>query len=270
MKIYKQNGIQWLVFEHFSRYDNLIHSFSTRLGGNSKPPYDSLNLAFHVGDDPEVVIENRKLLCQVLDLNLADLTAGEQIHGDSIKIVTVQDRGCGALSYDNAFRGTDGFITNQTGVVLSSYYADCVPLFIFDPIQRVIALAHGGWKGTVKRIGAKTIRKMIQYFETKPEDCLVGIGPSIGQCCYEVDEKVLAPLKKEFSYWEELVKFKDGQRWFLDLWETNRRTFLEIGVKPENIEVSSSCTSCHHDLFFSYRAENGHTGRMASIIALKD
>ena len=270
MKICKQNGIQWLIFELFSQNDNLIHGFSTRHSGCSRPPYDSLNLAFHVGDDPEAVIENRKRLCHALNFDLTDLTAGEQIHADTIRIVTDQDRGCGAFSYDNAFKGTDGFITNQTGVVLSSYYADCVPLFIFDPIQRVVALAHGGWKGTLKRIGAKTIRTMIQNFKTKPEDCLIGIGPSIGPCCYEVDEKVLAPLKIEFPYWRDLIESMDGQKWFLDLWETNRKTFLEIGVKPENIEVSGLCTSCHHDLFFSYRAENGQTGRMASIIALKN
>lgn len=268
MKLLQRDGVQWLGFEHFSQYTNLIHGFSTRIGGVSNPPFASLNLAFHVGDDQAAVVENRRRYCAALGLKLEDLTAGEQVHGDKVRVVVGQDKGCGAFAYDTAFPGTDAFITNEPGVVLSSYYADCVPLFIYDPVHEVLGLAHGGWKGTVKRIGARAIEAMTEHFGTAPQDCLVGIGPSVGQCCYEVDDNVIRPLQNAFPQWAEFVRAKANGRWDLDLSATNRQVFLDAGVKPENIEVSGLCTACRTDLFFSYRAEQGKTGRMASIIAL--
>lgn len=268
MKLLERNGVQWLVFEHFVKYPNLVHGFSTRIGGVSHPPFASLNLAFHVGDDQAAVVENRRRYCAALNLRLEDLTAGEQVHGDKVRVVVGEDRGCGAFAYDTAFSGTDAFITNEPGVVLSSYYADCVPLFIYDPVRQVLGLAHGGWKGTVKRIGARAIETMSHSFGTKAGDCLVGIGPSVGQCCYEVDENVVTPLRNEFPEWEDFLQKKANGRWDLDLWATNRQVFLDAGVKAENIEVSGLCTACRTDLFFSYRAEHGETGRMASIMAL--
>ncbi len=239
------------------------------MGGVSISPYETLNLAFHVGDDPKKVVENRQRFLNALGLRLQDLTAGEQIHSDQIRIIKSEECGRGALEYDTAFLGTDGFISNEKCVVLSSYYADCVPLFIYDPVNKVVGLAHAGWKGTLKRIGAHTIEKMGKSFGTNAKDCLVGIGPSIGPCCYEVDEHVIEPLKAEFSEWQELAIKKENERWKLNLWQTNQRVFLSAGVRPENIEISGLCTSCHTELFFSYRKENGKTGRMDSIISLK-
>lgn len=269
MNIVDKNEVKWTVFDHFSEEDGLVHGFSTRIGGVSAAPYSTLNLAFHVGDEPEDVIENRKKFCEALGIDINDLTAGEQVHGDKIRLVTGEDRGSGAFDYQTAFSCTDGFITNQPGVVLSSYYADCVPLFIYDPVHRAVALAHAGWKGTVKRIGAKTIRAMGERFDTRAEDCLVGIGPSIGGCCYQVDEYVIDPFKKEFDFIEEVTQDEGEGHWLLDLPAANRHIFRETGVPAENIEMSQFCTSCRTDLFYSYRAENGDTGRMASIIMLK-
>lgn len=265
----ERDGVHWFAFEQLTRCEFLIHGFSTRIGGVSESPFAELNLAFHVGDNLDHVVENRRRYCQALGLHLEDLTSGEQVHRDQVRVVTGRDRGCGAFSYDTAFPGTDGFITNESGVVLSSYYADCVPLFVVDPVQRVVGLAHAGWKGTVKRIGARTIETMQTEFGTRVADCLVGIGPSVGQCCYEVDEHVIQPLQDEFPEWEEFVKRKDNGRWDLDLWATNRQVFLDVGVPSEQIEVSGLCTACRTDLFFSYRAEQGQTGRMASILAIK-
>lgn len=262
-------GLEWLTFEHLSRFDFLIHGFSTRIGGNSASPYNTLNLAFHVGDVAEKVIANRQRFCQALDLSLRNLVAGDQVHSDAIHVVTKKDRGRGAFDQVTAIKKTDGLITNQPGVVLSSYYADCVPLFIFDPIQRVIGLAHGGWQGSIKRIGERTLEAMVSNFSTNPRDCLAGIGPSIGVCCYEVDQRVLDPLKAAFADWEKFVIDKGNGRWQLDLWEINRQVFLTAGLCAENIEVTKLCTSCHPDLFFSYRGDKGITGRMASLISLK-
>lgn len=269
MKQIEQDGVQWFVFERFAELAWITHGFSTRIGGVSLPPYAALNLAFHVGDGLYNVVENRRRFCQALGLRLEDLTAGEQVHSDVVRVLTGEDRGCGAFTYDTALPGTDGFVTAEPGVVLSSYYADCVPLFIADPVRRAVALAHGGWKGTVKRIGARTIEAMHARFGTRAADCLVGIGPAIGPCCYEVDEQVIAPLRAEFPQWEELAVPKEKGHWDLDLWAANRRVFLDAGVPAEQIEVSKLCTSCRTDLFFSYRAEQGRTGRMASMIAIK-
>ncbi|MCK4259109.1 MAG: peptidoglycan editing factor PgeF [Halanaerobiales bacterium] len=269
VKKVSKNGVEWMVFERLSKESGIVHGFSTRIGGVSQAPYDGLNLAFHVGDDLEDIIINRRRFLNVLGLWLEDLTAGEQVHSDKIRIVKREERGRGTFNYETAFSGTDGFITNEPGVVLSSYYADCVPLFIYDPVNKVVGLAHAGWKGTLMRIGARTIEKMTENFGTKGKDCLVGIGPSIGSCCYEVDERVIEPLRAEFSEWKELVVDKGSGRWNLNLWETNRQVFLNAGVSSENIEMSELCTSCNTDIFFSYRREGGITGRMASIITLK-
>lgn len=270
LKIMENGGVHWVTFDHFSKCHGIIHAFSTRIGGVSQPPFDALNLGMHVGDQLNNVIENRRRYCEALGLEVENLTSGEQIHSDKIRVVTGHDRGCGVYSYDTAFPGTDGFVTNEPGVILSSYYADCVPLFVFDPVKRVVGLAHAGWKGTIKRIGARTIETMADAFGTRAYDCLVGIGPSIGQCCYEVDERVVTALQTEFPEWERLVKAKQNGRWDLDLWNTNRQVFIDAGVQPVNIEVSNLCTSCRVDLFFSYRGENGKTGRMASIITLTE
>lgn len=269
MKKLEKAGLYWLIFEHLSRFDLLTHGFSIRLGGSSDPPYNTLNLAFHVGDDHDKVVDNRQRFCQALGLQLSDLIAGDQVHSDMVTVVTKKDRGRGAFEELTAIPATDALITDQPGIVLSSYYADCVPLFIFDPIKRVVALAHGGWKGSIKRIGEHTLEAMKINYSTNPEDCLVGIGPAIGACCYEVDQRVIDSLKVEFPDWENLVVTKENQRWQLDLWELNRQVFLRAGLKAENIEVSELCTSCHPDLFFSYRGEKGITGRMASMISLK-
>ncbi|WP_243120400.1 peptidoglycan editing factor PgeF [Pelotomaculum sp. FP] len=264
-----RNNMQFFVFRHFEATGLVVHGFTTRNGGVGSDPYGSLNTAFHVGDDPENVRANRLNACKALAINPGALVAGKQVHGDNVAVVDGKDMGKGALSYVDALPDTDALVTGTREAPLSSYYADCVPIFLLDPVRKVVALAHAGWKGTVLKIGKKTVNRMRQAFGTDPAKCLAGIGPSIGPCCYEVDDRVIVPLRQEFPCFSDFIEARSPGRWRLNLWEANRRTLLEAGLLPANIETASICTCCHPETFFSYRAQNGTTGRMAALLMLK-
>lgn len=253
----------------FRKYQNVVHGFTTRLGGYGHSPYDTLNLALHVEDINNTVIKNREIICNFAGVNLENMVTAKQVHSPNVLVVDKTHRSLGAYSYETAIPDTDGLITNVPGVLLATFYADCVPLFIFDPVRNVIASVHSGWKGTVSRIGAEALKKMSEVFDSDPANCLVGIGPSIGPCCYEVDKKVIDIVKNNFQNWSELLSFKNENCAKLDLWKTNFSIFIEAGVKPENIEVAGVCTCCNQQELFSYRGSGGKTGRMAAFIMLK-
>lgn len=269
--IYREMGN--LVFYQTPLLENtglVCHAFTTRKAGVSSAPFANLNLALHTGDDREKVKENRKIISSVLGVEPNNWVAGKQVHGSQVRVVTEQEKGRGALDYGSALEDTDALITNIPGLVLTSYHADCVSILILDPNKKAIGVAHAGWRGTVDKIGIKTLQKMQEVYGSQLQDFLIAIGPSIGPCCFEVDEKVLLPWKENFPYWQEITKPVGSNKWLIDLWETNKREFLELGVIEKNIAVTDLCTSCRTDLFFSYRAEKGRTGRMAALIALKN
>jgi len=260
---------------------------SHRQGGISQGPFHSLNLGLRVGDEEELVLENRRRLLQALGLDLDAVVTAEQVHGDRIVRVGQKERGRGARSRETAIEGADGLITDEPGVVLLAFFADCVPIFLLDPERPAIGLAHAGWKGTVLGVAKKALAAMQREFGTDPRRCLAALGPSIGPCCYEVDEKVLRPLAEVYPYWRELVtlpeepasaRFHRGippvaegaRRGHLDLWRANLRQLEEAGLRPENIAVEGICTSCQHEVYFSYRADHGRTGRFGAIFTLKE
>lgn len=257
-----------LWFGTFSQFEQLAvkHGISTRTGGVSSQPFASLNLGLHTGDEADKVKENRRRFAYAVGVEPSRLTTAEQVHGDKIFIVRQEHAGLGAEEYSQAIKDVDALITNIPGIPLLLFFADCVPVLIIDPKKRAIAISHAGWKGTVAGIAGKTIKAMEQEYGTNPADCLAGIGPSIGQCCYEVNENVIDQLKV-FPYWQDLVAPK-GPRWLLNLWEANRRQLLDAGLVPDNVAVSAVCTACNTELFFSYRAEKGNTGRMGAVISL--
>lgn len=267
-KVNKKGDIIYLTVPSFEEHDGVIHAFSTRHGGVSCPPYSSLNLAFHTGDDPQAVVKNRQHLCSELGIDLADVVTAEQVHGDHVQVITAKDAGAGAFVQETRIKGTDALITKEK-VALMAFYADCVPILIYDYVTKAVGLAHSGWRGTLMQIGAKTIKAMVAEFGTRPENCLIGIGPSIGPCCYEIDDNVLQKVQQTFVYWQDLVEEKENGHWDLDLWAANRQSLIGVGVPAENIAVSGMCTMCNHDMLFSYRGENGITGRLAAIIMLK-
>lgn len=260
------NSLWYGTFTHFDKL-GIKHGVSSRLGGISTPPFRSLNLGLHTGDEDQNVIVNRERFCKTVGVEATHIVTAQQTHTDQVVVVTKDHLGRGATVYSEAIEHTDALVTNVPGVPLMLFFADCVPVLIVDPVHKAIGIAHAGWKGTVAKIAQKTILTMQQQFGTNPQQCLVGIAPSIGPCCYEVDEFVMNQLKEQFPKWEELVQ-PAGDKWHLDLWQANRLQLEEIGVASENILVSSVCTACNNELFFSYRAEQGCAGRMGAIIVL--
>ena len=249
--------------------DIAVHAISTRLGGVGKPPYDSLNLALHVGDNADDVRANRRSFAASLGLDAARIVTPNQVHGDRITRVTAADAGCGATDYDDSMQETDALITDEPNLPLLLCFADCTPIVFLDPEHRACGIAHGGWKGTVASIAAKTLARMTEEFGTQVKDVLVGIGPSIGPCCFEVGDEVVARFRAAFPYADELLITEQDGHPHVNLWEANRQQMLRMGVPEANIEVAGDCTCCRHKWYFSYRADGGTTGRIAAMIALR-
>ncbi|NLT95484.1 MAG: peptidoglycan editing factor PgeF [Clostridia bacterium] len=267
----EKNGIKYFTISSFAETGLVKHGFSTRIGGVSQGSFHSLNLGFHTGDSWESVKENRKLFVETLEITINNLVAANQVHKDNIYVAGVKDRGKGALSQDTSIPETDALITRDPEVALIAFFADCVPIMFLDPVQKVIAIAHAGWKGTVLKIAKKTVEKMAEEFGCQRENILAAIGPSIGPCHYEVDIPVIAKFQENFNRWESFIQLKDkGLKGQLNLWEANRITLLEAGLLYEHITVAEVCTFCNPHLLYSYRYDNGNTGRLAGIIMLKD
>lgn len=242
--------------------DTFFHAISTRLGGFSNAPFDGLNLALHVGDNAENVLSNRKKFIQSLGYGLEDIVTPEQVHGDKIFCVDENHRGRGSKDYSDSIPATDALITNAPDLPLMLCFADCVPIIFADVENQAVGIAHGGWKGTAKKIAAKTFQAMNQTFGTRAKNCFVGIAPSIGSCCYEVGAEVRAQFDKNF------VEEREG-KFFLDLQAANKFQLLEVGLPEENIDVAGECTCCKSSWYFSYRAAQGQTGRIAAVIGLR-
>lgn len=264
----QQGSLKYFTIPSFTATGLIIHGFTARHGGVSGGPYASLNLAFHVGDDPEQVRVNRKTVAGVLGFAPEKLVTAEQVHGDQISVLTAEHAGMGAMDYASAIPATDGVITNVPGIPIATFYADCVPVFILDPVRKVIGLAHAGWKGTVMKIAQKTVIRMSEIYGTKPGDCLIGIAPSIGPCCYEVDSAVYKEFDREYKDIAVFLTPTAPEKWRLDLWTANLHQLLEIGIRQENVDISRICTCCNKEILFSYRGEKGLTGRMGAFLML--
>lgn len=262
------DSIPYLTYNSLSEINFINHAFSTRLGGVSTGEFDSMNLAFNRGDNPDNVTENYKRLCKSAGFDYKSLVASSQDHNTFVRSVTVEDKGVGIYK-PRDIKSVDALITNEKGITLVTYYADCTPLFFVDTKNRAIGLAHAGWRGTVGRIGEKVVKKMGELYGTKPSDIVAAIGPAISVCCYEVD----LPCAENFFKLENLdsSKFvfpmKNG-KFMIDLLETNRQILVNCGVNPQNITLSDICTNCHSDLLWSHRATKGHRGTMSAFMSL--
>lgn len=238
-------NIQYYVIESFNKSNKVDHLFSTRIGWNNNNFSKNISKLFNVKEE-NIVFSN-------------------QVHGTNIGYIKDIEK------YKNEIfpKGVDGLITDRKDIVLVTYYADCVPLFFLDIKNQIIALAHAGWRGTVKNIGGKMVDLMVNKFNSNPKNIFIGIGPSIGPCCYEVGENLYNEFKKNYSFYEELFVLKKVNKWYLNLWEANRILLYNKGIPNENITVSNICTSCNNDKLYSYRKENGTQNRMISAIKLK-
>jgi polyphenol oxidase len=257
-------------FQNLSNNREIHHFISTRVGGFSNPPYHSLNLGFHAGDDPAIVLKNRKRLAFVLGIPLHNFITAKQVHNSHVKIITEGFQGHGAFNYDTAISETDAMITDVPNICLMVLQADCVPILLFDARRKVIGIIHAGWKGTVKIITKNTIRVLKERFGCLTNDIVVGIGPSIGPCCYEVGLETIAQVDKVFYHEKTYINNRTSYgKGFLDLWEANKIQLLEMGVPEKNIEIAKICTHCNHHLFFSHRHHTTGTGRFGAGIILR-
>lgn len=246
------------------------HCFTTRIGGVSKGIYESLNLSFTRGDEDAAVRENFRRLAGAMKTDVSKFVFTDQTHTTNVRRVTAEDAGKGIVK-ERDYTDIDGLITNEPGLVLSTFYADCVPLYFVDPVHRAIGMSHSGWKGTVGKMGAVTITAMKREFGTEAKDLVCAIGPSICQDCYEVSEDVADAFKEAFpGHADEILLDKKNGKYQLDLWRANEIVLTEAGVLKENIAVTNICTCCNPDLLFSHRASHGKRGNLGAFIYLRN
>jgi YfiH family protein len=268
--IEKRHGLLTvLFFNHLLRFKGIKHFLSTRTGGFSKSPYHSLNLGLHVGDDPDKVLKNRRRLAEAIGIPPDQFTIARQIHSGNVRVICDEQRGSGSTDQENAILDTDAMVTDTPGICLIVLVADCVPMLFFDPLKKAIGVAHAGWRGTLQSIAFNTVTTMEKAFGSSPGNIMVGIGPSIGPCCYRVGPEVISQVESVFQGSNDYIinKSKDGQSSF-DLCKANLEQLLHAGVERENIEIAERCTCHEPKLFFSYRNQRGDTGRFAAGIML--
>ncbi len=262
-RLVRKNGLSYYVIDSFEKTGLVKHCFTTREGGVSENEYKALNLRFNCSDKRENVLKNYKIICDAIDVDYKKLVISKQVHEDNICTVTIEDLGNG-ITKENRFTSADGLMCNETGIPIVTLYADCVPLYFLDVKNKAIAMSHSGWKGTVKNISAKTVQKMIDEFNSKPENILAAIGPSIGECHFEVGDEVAY----HFMEMPCGVIKKYGEKYHVNLQKTIENQLLSVGILKQNLTVSGICTFCNSDLLFSHRKTNGKRGNMAAIMEL--
>ena len=267
--IREKNGVTYLTFPLLERA-GLIHGFTTRLGGVSTGDCASMNLSFTRGDREEDVRENYKRIGQALGIDMSKAVLSHQVHKTEIFVAGKEDQGRGVDPSQERLFEIDGLMTKEEGIPLVTFFADCVPLLFYDPKKKVIASSHSGWRGTVEKIGAKTVKKMEQEFGCKPEDILAVIGPSICQDFYEVSEDVAKEFEKVFTReeYEEMILDKKNGKYQLDLWKANEYILLGSGIRKEHLAVTDLCTCCNPEFLFSHRASHGRRGNLSAILCL--
>jgi polyphenol oxidase len=253
-----------------SAWPGLRAGFTTKNGGTSKKEYESLNTGFHVGDRLEDVVKNREIIAENLDFPLRSWIGAEQTHETNIVKIKSEDMGKGAIDYESGMKATDGLYTGEKGMLLTLCYADCVPLYFMAPDNGYIGAAHAGWKGTVGGIAKKMISRWNDEGISSSQ-IYAAIGPSICGECYIVDDKVITLVKNMLEENDEKPYnlISKGQ-YQLNLQSLNALIIEKAGVPRSQIEVSSLCTSCEGNQFFSHRRDNGKTGRNLSFIGWKE
>lgn len=265
-RIFCDRDESYRTFSLWEEKYQVFAGITTRLGGVSSKPYESLNVGFHVGDSDSAVKQNRSLLARKLSIPLNRWVVGEQPHQTAIHRVTQNEAGNGAEELSTAIQAVDGLYTDIPNLLLVSLYADCVPLYFFAEKHRLIGIAHAGWRGTVGKIGSK----MLQVWKNQGvalSEIKVLIGPSIRGCCYEVDDTVMSYVN-QLQLSDHCAVTMPHQRYLLDLSRLNKQLLMAAGLREDAITMATDCTSCRNDLYFSHRKENGKTGRMMAFIAL--
>lgn len=263
--------VLYLTYPILDQTGIVKHGFSTRIGGVSEGYLGSMNLSFTRGDKAEAVRENYMRMAKALGVDADSFVFSQQTHTTNVRTVRFQDKGRGLLA-PLTYQDVDGLITNVPGLTLTTFYADCVPLFFVDPVHKAIGLSHSGWRGTVGRMGAVTLQRMQEEYGTDPANVIAAIGPSICQDCYEVSEDVIQEFQNAFEpkFHKQLFYRKENGKYQLNLWAANEIVLTEAGVPREQIAITNVCTCCNGDKLFSHRASQGKRGNLAAFLALKE
>lgn len=258
-----------LQFPLLAQCDLIRHGFTTRAGGVSSGIWSSLNLSFTRGDDAEAVSENFRRVAEAFGVSDKQIVCSMQTHTTNIRRVYASDGGAG-VTRSLPWSDVDGLITDEPGILLGTFYADCVPLFFVDPVHRAIGLSHSGWRGTIARMGEVTLQAMADAFGSRPQDMLCAIGPSICQNCYEIGGDVAAQFESAFpGIGAKLLYVKKDGKYQLNLWEANRQILLAAGVLPEHLQLTDICTCCNPDKLFSHRYTDGRRGNLGAFLMLQ-
>ena len=266
-----ENGVEYFLFDALEKYKDVVQGFSTRIGGISEGPYATMNLSFsREPDNQQGVLENYKRMAKALGVDENSFVLSYQVHSTNVKLVKKSDRGKGVV-IDRDYEDIDGLITNERGITLGAFFADCIPLYFYDKRKNAIGLAHSGWKGTCNKMGAVMIKEMSKHFGTDVKDLIACIGPGICQDCYQVSLDVYEEFSKKFKKEDmDSIFREDGEDHFrLSLWRANEIVLNEAGVPKENIFTSNVCTACNPNLLYSHRIMGEERGNMAAFIALK-
>ncbi|MDA8216176.1 MAG: peptidoglycan editing factor PgeF [Dehalococcoidales bacterium] len=264
-----EEAIRLYGFSHMAGIDGLVHAVSGRQGGVSERHFRSLNLSTAVPDRQEAVFENRRRLAVALGIDPERLLKPGQVHGTECLVVGRAEITAGLPGLADSPLVADGLLTAEPDLYLFMTFADCVPVLLCDPVRRVVGLVHAGWKGTVAGAARHALQTAAEVFGCRPQDVLVGVGPSIGPDQYEVGEDVAKAARRAFPRAKGLVDYRENGKAHLDLWRANAYQLEQLGVPGANIEISGLCTASHTDLFFSHRAEKGNTGRLGAVIGLR-
>lgn len=262
----KINGVSFLSVPSFDETGLCTTCFSTRLGGVSKSPLDSMNLGFGRGDEREAVLENYRCLGIAAGFRSERVVAFTQVHKNDVCVATESDAGEAYLPKKREF---DAVVTNVPNLPIATYHADCVPVFLLDPINRAVGVAHAGWRGTAAKSPESAVRAMVESFGSCPADILAAIGPSIDMCCFETDSDVPEAMLSAFGEAaRNYIRDDRNRKFHVSLPGLNALTLLGCGVLEENITMSGECTCCKSDFYWSHRATGGVRGAMAAIIML--
>lgn len=266
----REGEVEYLTFPLLEQTGMVRHLFSTRVGGVSKGIYSTMNLSYTRGDENEAVDENFRRIAKVLGCDVGDIVCSDQTHTVNLRVVSGKDGGKGILTPKD-YTDIDGLLTDEPGLILATFYADCVPLYFVDTKRKAIALAHSGWRGTVARMGKCVTEKMKEVYGTDPADIVAAIGPSICQTCYEVSEDVADAFAQEFrenGQINEILINKGGGKYQLDLWRANEIVLTNAGIPPEQIQVTDICTCHNSEYLFSHRASHGRRGNLGAFLGL--
>ena len=246
---HEKNGVVWLTV---SNLNGVRHGFSTRPGGVSPAPWDSLNLRPGMGDGREAMLENYRRFCAAIGAGLERTVLSRQVHETNVWACSEADAGKG-LFRERDYDSADALVTDAPGLTLFVFSADCGTVLLHDPDTGAVGAAHAGWRGCAGGIVEKTVREMARLYGSRPGRLRAALGPCIGQCCFECDGDVPAAMEEALGREAEPYLEKRGAKWHVDLEGLNRQWLLRAGLPPENIESSGLCTACRPDLFWSHR-----------------